>query len=88
MAKKEKPPKPRCLICGHGETDRAHIRSKGAGGTWEPANIISLCRPHHVQQHQIGWVRFLGLYPTVKSELYSRGWGIRDVGGIEKLVKP
>lgn len=34
-------------------SDPAHVRSRGAGGK-DRANVVSLCRLHHNQAHQIG----------------------------------
>lgn len=63
-----------CLICGRAPTDRCHIKSRGAGGTWEPDNVLLMCREHHVEQHRIGWARFALRYPVVFFALRSRGW--------------
>lgn len=75
-----------CVACGYHKTDRCHIKSKGSGGSWEESNILSLCRRCHVSQHKIGWKRFCEKYPSVEYELYGKGWEIKLVFGIWKLV--
>lgn len=51
--------RPPCEICRKRPTDRAHITSRGAGGSDEPKNIMWLCREHHRLQHQIGIKTFV-----------------------------
>lgn len=54
-------------------------------------NLLPLCRRHHSESHQIGWVRFIGRYPQVGFELDRRGWRVSMVGAGHaatlKLVK-
>ena len=84
-AKNEKAP---CRVCGNMESDRAHIRSRGAGGSWDSHNIIRLCRDHHREQHSLGWPRFLDRYPMVAMELKAKGWVVEDKGyGVRRLVR-
>ncbi len=84
---KQKLPKEPCLVCGDRETDRAHIQSRGAGGTWESRNIIALCRRHHRDQHAWGWPAFLDAFPAVRTELELKGWVVQDKGyGVRRLV--
>ena len=66
-------------------TDRAHIKSRGAGGTWAAKNILTLCRPCHVFQHSKGWCAFVTAYPNVGRELELRGWQLEMVFGVMKL---
>lgn len=61
-------------FCGNSQVDRAHIKSKGSGGTWDEDNIIHLCRNHHVEQHKLGWNRFAERYPAVAMILIEKGW--------------
>lgn len=64
-----------CQICGVLEDlDRCHIRSKGAGGTWDDYNIILMCRKMHQIQHALGWNRFIKLHPAVGLILIEKGW--------------
>jgi hypothetical protein len=76
-----------CPVCNQVPTDRAHIRSKGAGGSWADDNIIQLCRQHHSEQHQGGWIKFIEKYKTIGEVLKSKGWEVRDVLGVTKLVR-
>lgn len=65
-----------CLVCGSPQIDRAHIKSRGAGGTWEDNNIVLMCRRHHMEQHKMGWPSFALKYKTVRIALEGRGWQI------------
>jgi Putative HNHc nuclease len=42
-------------------TEAAHVRSRGAGGHAE-GNLVSLCRVHHQEQHDIGIKSFQAKY--------------------------
>jgi hypothetical protein len=75
-----------CLIC-RAPSDPAHIKSWGSGGKDERENLLSLCRHHHSESHQVGWLVFCQKYPKVLWELQKKGWGFVDVFGILKLKK-
>lgn len=75
----------RCIACRDWPTDRAHIKSKGAGGSMEDHNLVNLCRTHHREQHQHGWSLFLDRHPAVWIELQRKGWEMKEVFGIKKL---
>jgi hypothetical protein len=49
-----------------------HIKSRGAGGTDEPENLIALCSDHHTfggdAVHRVGWKTFVKKYPEVKEK--------------------
>lgn len=77
----------RCIVCGHTPADRAHIKSKGSGGSWGDANIVPLCRAHHIQQHWKGWPEFVDLYPDLKEHLEKMGWEVIQMRGRRKLVR-
>lgn len=50
-----------CAICGKpGPSDPAHVRSRGAGGTWR--DLVPLCRADHAELHEIGRHSFERLY--------------------------
>lgn len=55
-----------CLGCGGGRGDihAAHVRSRGAGGTWR--DIIPLCADCHHTQHTQGWGELESLYGLTK----------------------
>ena len=50
----------RCLICFRLPSENAHVKSKGAGGTYK--DIVPLCHRHHREQHQIGIATFSQKY--------------------------
>lgn len=77
-----------CDAClRHDVLDRAHIRSRGAGGGWDDDNIMYFCRKCHQLQHQYGWHRFSCANPRVKSILAEKGWEFQELFGVMKLVK-
>ena len=71
---KQKP----CIICGHKPSDSAHIKTVGAGGNDVEINVISLCRPHHTEQHKTGIRTFALEHPKVLKHLLSMGWKLDD----------
>jgi len=76
-----------CLVCLSKTIDRAHVKTKGSGGTWDDWNIMPLCRIHHIQQHRIGIVTFALKYPQVLEHLEQKGWEIQDQFGRKRLVR-
>jgi hypothetical protein len=38
-----------CLVCGALPSDNAHIKSRGAGGSFR--DVVPLCRNHHQEHH-------------------------------------
>jgi len=38
-----------CEICGNYSAMPHHIRTRGAGGTDEPGNLLALCTTHHTE---------------------------------------
>ena len=41
-----------CLVCGVSPSENAHVRTRGAGGTYK--DIVPLCFTHHREIHSIG----------------------------------
>lgn len=77
-----------CQACGKfGSIDRAHIKSKGSGGTWDDQNILHLCRGCHIKSHSFGWYKFSQKYPAVLWELKKRGWAFENLFGVWKLTR-
>jgi len=74
-----------CAVCGKSKTDRAHIRTRGAGAGWESWEYIYLCRWHHSEQGHLNWPRFVEKYPKVIHELTKRGWHIVEEFGVKKI---
>jgi 5-methylcytosine-specific restriction endonuclease McrA len=77
-----------CLVCGHHEVDRAHIKTRGAGGSDKRWNIMELCRVCHTEQHKIGLIKFILKYPDVKTALERKGWTLERVFGRTRLYHP
>lgn len=63
-----------CCICVRQAVDACHIRSRGAGGPDAAFNLIPMCRMHHAQQHQIGFIKMILLYPPLRFRLSKMGW--------------
>ena len=75
-----------CEACGRFHPlDRAHIKSKGSGGSMGPDNLLALCRVCHQAQHRWGWAKFVEEFPRVARELERRGWEIREELGVMRL---
>lgn len=75
-----------CVVCRK-PSDPAHIKTRGSGGPDEEDNLLSLCRMHHSEQHQVGWVRFARKYRQVEFVLGQKGWEIRGEFGLARLVR-
>lgn len=57
-----------CAVCGaRAPSDPHHLKSRGSGGGDEPDNLLSLCRRHHTEVHQIGGITFLNKYPHIRA---------------------
>lgn len=80
--------KGKCEAClQEGDIDRAHILSRGAGGTYEENNIMALCRSCHQEMHWYGWPAFAERNLDVHWALKRRGWEVKEIFGQRKLVK-
>jgi hypothetical protein len=52
-----------CSVCGiKPPSDPHHYKTRGAGGDDSLENLISLCRKHHNEIHQIGVLTFMAKY--------------------------
>lgn len=76
-----------CIVCGRWPTDPAHVRSVGAGGDDTKSGVIPLCREHHRESHDKGWVRCCDKYDSLKNHLDSLGWHVVDYFGLRKLSR-
>lgn len=76
-----------CIVCSKRQTDRAHVKSRGAGGDWSQENIVPLCRHHHQVQHYLGWPEFVARYPQAELALEAKGWAVQEVLGQRRLVR-
>jgi 5-methylcytosine-specific restriction endonuclease McrA len=66
-----------CIVCGESRDGFVcfhHIRSRKAGGSDHPANLLSLCQRCHNEVHAIGNLAFMQKHPSVKSWMESNGW--------------
>jgi len=46
-----------------------HIRSRGAGGSDELGNFLSLCSKHHIEIHMMGWQTFARCHEELREKL-------------------
>lgn len=46
-----------------------HIRSKGAGGSNDDVNLVTLCGEHHAKIHSLGWRTFVRLHPETRPRI-------------------
>lgn len=65
-----------CAVCGSVPSDPCHIKTFKVSQSDHPANIISMCRVHHNEQHKQGWPGFLQKYPAIFMLLIELGWDI------------
>ena len=66
-----------CTICGKngdGLVTYHHLKSRGAGGSDEENNLMSLCQAHHNEIHQKGLIHFEEKYKTVRKWLQNHSW--------------
>lgn len=76
----------KCPACGqYKKLDRCHLKSKGAGGTWDEFNIILMCRDCHIKSHAYGWKKFLDKFPHLINILDEKGWELINEFNIFKL---
>lgn len=66
--------KQRCHICNMKPCDPCHIKTVGSGGPDVEWNLLSLCRPHHTEQHALGFYRMCDKYPFLRQILAHKGW--------------
>lgn len=78
---------PKCLVCFSLNPDRAHIKTKGSGGSFDDWNIMLLCRFCHQEQHKIGIITFIEKYDSVKTYVESKGWEIVSINNFKRLIR-
>lgn len=66
--------KGRCIVSGQSNPTPHHVKSVGAGGNDEVANLMPLSHRHHMEVHQVGLVKFAKKYPQVKRWLDEHNW--------------
>lgn len=60
-----------CEVCGLPAVLPHHIRSRGAGGSDEAHNLLSLCRTHHTVIHNVGPRTFCDVYPNLADKIHA-----------------
>lgn len=73
-----------CLVCGahtEGGNDLHHVKTRGAGGTDHPWNLMPLCNGHHRELHNSGFLTFTRKFPTVRAWLVLNNWMVCDLTG-------
>lgn len=60
---------PGCEVCGRESAAPHHIRTRGAGGSDDKGNLLSLCTFHHAMIHRSGASRFCREYPGVAEKV-------------------
>lgn len=73
-----------CTACGaHTEGGSAlhHVKTRKAGGTDHPWNLMPLCFKCHHYVHSIGLVTFSKLNPPVRTWLVLNEWSICELTG-------
>ena len=58
-----------CEICGYHADPPHHIRTRGAGGSDEASNLLSLCTAHHREAHTIGVWSFANKYGQFQEKI-------------------
>lgn len=69
----------RCVICHRYGCDPDHTKTKGSGGSDSYANIIHLCRVHHIEKGQKGITFMANKYHGYRNALVARGWEFDEV---------
>lgn len=59
----------RCEACGRPASEVHHVRTKGAGGDDDPANLLSLCREHHAEVHTMGKTALIEHFPYLYDKI-------------------
>jgi hypothetical protein len=73
-----------CTVCGahtEGGNDLHHVKTRGAGGTDHPWNLMPLCNLHHRELHNSGLITFSKRFKNVHSWLVVRDWCICELTG-------
>ncbi len=69
-----------CMICDRYGVDPCHIRTRGAGGPDADFNLLKMCREHHTEQGQIGFMKMVSRYPVMILILKAKGWTMSEDG--------
>lgn len=77
-----------CAVCGKRPCDPCHIKSVGAGGCDTPENLIAMCRKHHTESHNKGWVKFVESHLALAWHLEQKNWKIIEELGRKRLQHP
>ncbi len=66
-----------CLVCGC-ESEKHHIKTRGAGGDDSEYNLMDLCRIHHTEVHSLGLTTFANKYEQVNKWLLKYNWEFNE----------
>ncbi|MBC7340617.1 MAG: HNH endonuclease [Firmicutes bacterium] len=67
-----------CEIDGARPAEAHHIRTRGAGGSDDPENVMWLCRRHHREIHSMGRDAFFTQYlGRLRGERIRYWWRLR-----------
>ena len=69
-----KDPKVKCPACTRVADCFHHVKTRGAGGSDEPWNLMPLCQAHHNEIHMKGNCLMAAKHPNVGLWLVSKGW--------------
>jgi|SRR6267142_6751031 len=72
-------PEARCVVMGQLGCDLHHIKTRGAGGTDAPFNLIPLSHHLHVEWHVRGTSFMAAKYMEIHLWLLHHGWHLCEV---------
>ena len=62
---------PFCEVCGNYADPPHHLRTRGAGGSDEAGNLLSLCTAHHTEVGTIGVISFANKYEKFREKILT-----------------
>ena len=75
-----------CSVCGKPPpSDAHHWKTKGAGGRDEMSNLVSLCRTHHQEFHQVGVKTFYERF-GMRMEIFRETMGLPPLEKVEEAT--
>lgn len=77
-----------CVVCGVLGCDPCHVATFGARGIEEEWSMIPMCRKHHTEQGDIGWIRMCAKHLGARAAFIERGWEFNTANGKTWLFNP
>ena len=74
----------RCIACRRKGCDPAHIKTRKTGGDDTLDNVMALCRLHHREQSDKGWLHMSKKYFPVLLELGRKNWTLDRYGKLQR----